>query len=191
MSVEELNVRQARSLAGLASFSSLRRLILSGCDPVALDMLPALGQLRMLRIEDSALDNLDGIASFSLLAATLPRNFLKDLTPLLEVSSLLQVDVSGNPLSEYSYQEVIPQLEANGCRVKGSGELEWRTTVHLHDGGVPVSVYADGSGYRLCRPGLALTDFPQYEHPVLSEVAVRSLLSGEPREAYAYFDQGR
>ncbi|MGW4159524.1 hypothetical protein [Streptomyces sp. NPDC004788] len=188
-SVEELNVRQARSLDGLDQFGSLRRLILSGCDPVSLDDVKVLSRLRILRVEDSALRELSGIESLPLLAATLRRDFITDLTPLLRVSSLLEADVVGNPLSEYSYREVIPQLLAADCRVTFSGELEWRTTARLHAEGVPVSVYSDGSDFRLCRPGLALTDAPQYEHPLVSEAEVRSLLTGDPQAAYVHFEE--
>ncbi|MEW1724980.1 hypothetical protein [Streptomyces sp. NPDC093109] len=189
-SITGLNIRNAENLSRLDGFSSLKRLVIVGCDPIGSNLFSGLDGLRSLVVEDSGLREISEVGSTSLLNFSIPRNFVEDLAPLLSISSLLQFDVTGNPLSEYSYREVIPEMIHNGCRVQASEELEWKLTLRLHSEGVPISCYESPDGYRLCRPGLELTDSPQYAHPVISLEDIRKLLRGDPLMAHEYFDQG-
>ncbi|GAB2889025.1 leucine-rich repeat domain-containing protein [Streptomyces mayteni] len=186
-SVTELVMQRVRDLGPIADFRSLEQLILVGCDPVSVRQIESLTKLRMLSIEDSALRDLSGVASLPILNFSMPRDFVADIEPLLHVPTLLQVDVTGNPLSDVSYREVIPKLVENGCRVRFSQELEWRVTVHLQTAGVGVACYGSARGYRLCRPGLGLTDAPQYGHPVITKKDAEGLLEGDPEGALRFF----
>ncbi|GAA2254256.1 hypothetical protein GCM10010232_49080 [Streptomyces amakusaensis] len=171
-------------------FPSLQRLIITGCDPVSVEQFSMLEGLRTLTLEDSGFSDLSGIESLPLLSVSFPRNCVKDLRSLLGIPHLLQVDVTGNPLSDHSFHQIIPALRESGCRVTASEELEWKLTVRLHSAGVRISCYRDpqGQGYKLFRPGLGLTDAPQYAHPLVSAGDIRALLTGDPSAAHRYFD---
>ncbi|MDT0319360.1 hypothetical protein [Streptomyces millisiae] len=186
--IDELYIRNARSLAGIERCSSVEILIIVGCDPVRIRDLVSLSSLRSLTIRDSGISDLQGIAELALRSFTAPRNFIGDVSDLLSCGRLQSVDLTGNPLSEDSYFEVIPTLRRKLRQVQYSEELEWRVTVHLHQHGVPVSCYASDRGYRLCRPGLRLTGSPEFAHPVITEEGVRELLR-DPESAYRYFDR--
>lgn len=184
----ELHVRNARSLSGIASCASLEILILVGCDPVDLGALAGLSGLRSLTISDSGLHSLVGVADLSLRRLTVPRNFINDASELLACRRLQSADLTGNPLSDASFHDVIPELAKKLRRVRHSGELAWRVTTHLHRNDVPVCCYQDDRGYRLSRPGLRLTPSPEFAHPVITEEAARALLR-DPQRAYAHFDR--
>ncbi|MFC5150361.1 hypothetical protein [Streptomyces amakusaensis] len=187
-SVDSLNLRNAKEITDLGLFTSLQRLIITGSDPVSVGHFSMIEGLRTLTLEDSGFSDLSGIESLSLLSLAIPRNWVTDISPVLNMSTLLQIDVTGNPLSEHSWRHVIPAMRDSGCRVKASGELEWRLTVHLHSAGVRISCYKNSEDYRLCRPGLGLTDLPQYAHPIVSLEDVRELLAGDPSAAHRYFE---
>ncbi|MEU6609180.1 hypothetical protein ABZ922_29695 [Streptomyces shenzhenensis] len=186
-SVTELVMQRVRDLGPIADFRSLEQLIMVGCDPVSVRRIESLAKLRMLSIEDSALRDISGIESLPILNFSMPRDFVADIEPLLHVPTLLQVDVTGNPLSDVSYREIIPKLVEKGCRVQFSQELEWRVTVRLQAAGVGVACYESARGYRLCRPGLGLTDAPQYGHPVITKEDAEGFLKGDPEESLRFF----
>lgn len=186
----DLHIRRAVSLDGIGEFTSVSLLTLVGCDPVLIDRLQGLRELRNLNIRDSGLCDIEGIEEIPLRGFYAPRNVLQDIEPLLRMPDLVTVDVRGNPLSEDSYRSIVPRLVQNGCRVDSSGELEWKLTVRLHASGVPISCYRDESGYRLNRPGMALTKYPDYAHPKISENEAVRLLNSEPERAYEYFRSG-
>ncbi|MBI0296216.1 leucine-rich repeat domain-containing protein [Streptomyces sp. PRKS01-29] len=186
-SLNELHVRNARSLKGIQYCSSLEILIIVGCDPVDIRDLMDISGLRSLTIRDSGLMDLQGVTELSLRSFTVPRNFLSDVSSLLSCSRLQSADLTGNPLTEDSYFRVIPELRKKLRRVRSSDELEWRVTAHLHRCGVFVSCYKDDRGYRLCRPGMGLTGSPEFAHPVITEDGAQSLLR-DAQKAYEYFD---
>lgn len=186
--VDMLHVANAKDFRELEGCSSLKTLIVVGSDPVSLadfDKLP----LRFLTITDSALGEISEIERLSLLGLDVPRNCIRDIAALRTEPKPKFIDVTGNPLSERSYREVIPDLVSQGRRVKFSAELEWEATVRLHDAGIPVCCYMDNLGYRLCRPGLQLTELPQFAHPVVTEDDVRRLLDDDPRTVLQYFER--
>ncbi|MEU2668534.1 hypothetical protein ABZ622_06605 [Streptomyces sp. NPDC007164] len=186
--IQDLHIRNSRNLEVLAQCGSLEILLLVACDPVDTDNVSRLGSLRSLTVRDSGMASVSGLATLSLLSFYAPRNFIYDITPLMSISRLRNLDLTGNPLSENSYRHLVPQLIERGCRVILSDEFEWKLTLHLHAEGVPVSCYKSPQGYRLCRPGLKLTDSPEYAHPVVEKSDAASLLSGNPQRAFQYFE---
>ncbi|MET8969462.1 hypothetical protein [Streptomyces hydrogenans] len=187
--VRELHVKYAVRMSELSNLGSLRIAILVGCDPVRIEDLHNAPKLRTLIVQDSGLVSLDGIGGVPMVKLSLPRNLLEDVVPLLDIEQPCEIDITGNPLSENSYKEVVPELSRKGHRVKVSGELPWSVTRRLNAEGVPVCCYLSTQGYRLSRPGLALTEFPDYNHPVVTVEQVRELLVADPRRAYEYFEQ--
>ncbi|MEU9620464.1 hypothetical protein [Streptomyces sp. NPDC048155] len=185
--IQDLHIRNSRDLRGLDPCTSLEVLVLVACDPVSTDQLSGLGSLRSLTVRDSGMNSVSGLADISLLSCYAPRNFIHDITPLMSIPKLLNLDLTGNPLSEESYRHLVPQLTERGCRVILSDEFEWTVTRHLHSKEVPVSCYMSPQGYRFCRPGLKLTDSPEYAHPVVQKSDAESLLSGDPRRVFQYF----
>ncbi|MEW2065925.1 hypothetical protein [Streptomyces sp. NPDC007346] len=186
--VTDLHVRHARSLYGLRKFGGLEVLTLVACDPVDLSQAAGLKMLSSLNVRDSGLRSVADIPGLPLISCYAPRNFITDITPLMGASRLSNLDLTGNPLSEHSYRELVPRLAEEGCRVLVSDELEWKLTHHLHKQGVPVSCYRKREDYRLCRPGLEITDSPEYAHPVIQRSDVTSLLSGDPHRVHIYFE---
>ncbi|RST19520.1 hypothetical protein EF908_31990 [Streptomyces sp. WAC04770] len=186
--VTDLHIRHSRSLSGIGKCGSLEVLTIVACDPVDFSELANLTSLRSLTVRDSGLRSIADVSALSLLSCYAPRNFITDITPLVNVSGIRNLDVTGNPLSEHSYRDLVPRLIEQGCRVLVSDELEWKLTHHLHAQGVAVSCYRKNKDYRLCRPGLGLTDAPEFAHPVIQESDVASLLTGDPHKAHTYFE---
>ncbi|WP_327368804.1 hypothetical protein [Streptomyces sp. NBC_01217] len=186
--IQDLHIRNSRDLRGLDRCSSLEILVLVACDPVRTEQLSDLDSLRSITVRDSGMDSVSGLSDLSLLSCYAPRNLIHDITSLMSIPRLLNLDLTGNPLSEESYRRLVPQLVEKGCRVILSNEFEWNLTRYLHAKGVPVSCYMSQQGYRLCRPGLKLTDSPEYAHPVVQKSDVESLFEGDPRRVLQYFE---
>ncbi|MFD9869132.1 hypothetical protein ACFXI8_26790 [Streptomyces niveus] len=187
--VTGLHIRHSRRLSRLGECTGLEILTLVGCDPVDLEV-SGLRSLRSLTIRDSGLESVAGISSLPLVSFYAPRNFITDLSPLMDAPRLMNLDVTGNPLSEHSYRATLPRLARQGCRITASAELEWKLTRHLHAKGIPVSCYRKDGTYRLCRPGLRLTNAPEYAHPAIQEGEVRILLDGDPGRVHRHFEDG-
>jgi hypothetical protein len=186
--ISDLLVRNTHALTGLDLCTSLEILTIVGSGRMGGKDLSSLESLCSLSVRDSGMNSLAGLTELSLLSCYLPRNLIHDIEPLMGIQRLQNLDLTGNPLSEESYHHLAPQLSERGCRVMISGEFKWNVTRHLHSNGVGVSCYRDRQGrYRLCRPGLALTDSPDWGHPVITECDVSSLIEGDPRRALEYF----
>lgn len=68
----------------------------------------------------------------------LPLNATEDITALRSgLPKLREVDLTGNPLSEGSYSEVVPELRQLSETVTVCEEREWQITRKLHTAGVP------------------------------------------------------
>lgn len=193
--VVDLHVWHARSLFGLDRCSDLQLLIAIGCD-AAIDLahLVRLENLKCLIVRDSGLNTLDALNGNSWttpLSFYTPRNCITDATPLTRIPQLQNADLTGNPLSEHSYRNVVPALRERGTRVLTSGELEWKVTRQLHEQGIPVSCYKKkgASTFTLCRPGPELTDSPEYGHVSLQQKEVESLLTGNPEGVLRFFPE--
>ncbi|MFC8535553.1 hypothetical protein ACFUJY_16565 [Streptomyces sp. NPDC057249] len=185
--ITELHVTHAKSLAGLEKFPDLEILILAGCDPVVLDALPALEKLLSLRIHDSGLRRLEGIANFpSLRLLATPRNLIQDLSPLLECD-LADLEIDGNPLTRNSYDVAIPELTRRGCNVSRSQEREWRASLRCREEGIPLGCYRSGDDYYLFSPGLEVTESPDTDHPKVEIEEVEDLLAREPGKLLELF----
>ncbi|WP_435598431.1 hypothetical protein [Streptomyces anulatus] len=194
-SVKALHVWHARTLFGLDRCSNLQLLIAVGCD-ASIDLADVIGleRLSCLIVRDSGVNNLNALDHRSWttrLSLYTPRNCITDAAPLTRIPRLQDADLTGNPLSETSYRNVVPALREQGTRVLVSGELEWKVTHHLHEHGIPVSCYKKkgASAFTLCRPGLELTDSPEYGHIDLQEREVRSLLNGNPENSLRFFPE--
>ncbi|MGW1433304.1 hypothetical protein ACWD6K_32380 [Streptomyces sp. NPDC002431] len=188
-SVSELATKYVTDPSSIKYCKKLKIAILIGCDPFSLQALEGLEGLRFLTVQDSGLHDFRGVENLNLWKLQAPRNFVEDLTPLLDLESSCEIDVTGNPISPQSYSEVVPELSHRGHHIKLSEELPWKVTVRLHSEGVKVSCYQGRGGFRLCRPGLALTSSPDYSHPVISVDQTRELLTCPPHHAYSYFER--
>ncbi|MFJ5726388.1 hypothetical protein [Streptomyces sp. NPDC093149] len=160
-SVTDLAVKYSTDLSAVGSCTHLEIAIFIGCDPISFEIFNTLRTLKSLIIQDGGLRVLCGLGRLGAQKLAFPRNFIEDLSPLLELKQPCEIDVTGNPLSEDSYCNVLPELSRRGHRVKASGELLWKVTKRLHSEGVPVCCYR-GRGpneYRLCRPRTFLDCF--------------------------------
>lgn len=189
--IEKLHVLRARDLSGLESCTSMRHLVLSGCDPVSFQTLTGMRDLEVAIVEYCGLKRLDGVEelSDSFLYLKAPNNSIEDLSPLLDCPGLNRLEVQGNPLSEQSYLEVLPRLRSRGVQVFASGEREWRLTRRLHEIGLPFSYYHSDEGHQLCRPGLSYTDWPATGHPIIDPDDLERLIDGEPTRIHELFAQ--
>ncbi|MGW1411817.1 hypothetical protein [Streptomyces sp. NPDC002403] len=187
--VTELAIKYCREIEPLRTAQNLRIAILIGCDPVSTRVFGGLGRLKSLTIQDSGLRTVNDLINPALQKLTIARGFIEDLTPLKELQQPCVIDVTGNPLSRSSYKEVIPELRRRGHQVKALGEIPWRVSHRLHSEGVSIACYRGTEGYRLCRPGLSSTKYPDYSHPLISEDQAQELLTGDPRRAHSYFER--
>lgn len=186
--IKDLYVSYSTSLAGLQNFPDLEVLILAGCDPVSPEIFPNLNHLVSLRIHDSGLCEIKGIKNFPALhLLSIQRNMVQDLKPLLE-SNISSLEVEGNPLSEQSYYEVLPELVERGCKVSCSQEREWRITLRMQAAGIPLVCYASDGRYHLCSPGLGVTKVPDYDHPEVEIDELEGTLNRNPSELLSIFE---
>ncbi|BBJ38581.1 hypothetical protein SSPO_012990 [Streptomyces antimycoticus] len=189
-SITTLSLRHARTLEGLGQCTRLEILILTGCDMASLsDPLSGISSLTALVCHDSALSDIGGLADAQIGRMDLQRNLITDLSPLIDYPALQRIDVTGNPLSVESYRFIIGRLQDRGCLVRNSGEREWAINLRMHELDLPFSYYLDAKGYRLCRPGLGLTDLPEANHPIINPNDLEMLLSKDPSLVSTFFDK--
>jgi Leucine-rich repeat (LRR) protein len=188
--INYLHVSYSRSLVSLSELRGLEILQLIGCDPVDLTQLGTLPEIVTIVAKFSNLESLSGIEKFpSLTRLTIEMNQIRDLDPLLQCPKLRHLAVQGNPLSETSYREIVPQLQEKGIRVSFSDEPDWRMTIELQRRGFPYCFYKAHDGTRICRPGLALTDLPDLSHPIVSRKELTKLLGQSPEEVPGLFER--
>ncbi|MFF5720844.1 hypothetical protein [Streptomyces buecherae] len=179
-SVTYLHVYHAIELDGLRLCPNIKILALTGCDPVSIDTLDHLANLASLTIEHCNITSISGVEPFPLNALRLRFGFIEDVSALLALDDLLNVDVTGNPLTEDSYFNVLPHLRERGVSVTCSAEAEWRLTRRLRMAGLPFVYYEGFGGNRLARPGLTATDRPEADHPLVNPEQLESLLGENP-----------
>lgn len=185
---DALTVSRARGLDGIGLCSGVRILVLSGCDLRSIADVQHLTELRLLDVTDSALDDIEGLVALGdLHTVGIKRSSLRDISPLLRCGPLVEVNVAGCPLSDESYREVIPELISRGCMVTAPGERERQLMNRLWEYGLPFSYYSSAQGHRLSRPGLALTETPQMNHPVIAPDDLEELLASDPTAVEALF----
>ncbi|MEV1008860.1 hypothetical protein [Streptomyces sp. NPDC049881] len=183
-----LKVRHARTYEGVSECSGLQILLLVGSGSHELPLLEPLDRLTRLVISDSALRTVKGVGDCpSIRDLEIARNFLQDLSPLLACPHLRRVDVTGNPLSRASYEEVIPELTRRGVKVSAPTLQERDLMLRMQAIGLPFAYYQLGGSYRLCRPGLELTDMPEADHIKMSPQDVQDLLDHDPDSLRSIF----
>ncbi len=100
----------------------------------SLEPLETLSKLERLEVTQSTLRDLSNIGLFSALhVATLDFNLIEDASPLLELEGICSIGLSGNPLSEKSYYEVVPALREDGKGVYVDDEEIWRLCRDIHE----------------------------------------------------------
>ncbi|WP_424862912.1 hypothetical protein [Streptomyces sp. MMS24-I29] len=191
-SVDDLHISSNEGLAGLDALSSLELLILVACDPVDTAQLSRCKSLSTLTARLTGMADLGGLAELNLLSCYVPQNCIRDIDPLMNISRLRNLDVTGNPLSEHTYNVLIPELRERGCRVIMSERFEWGITRRFHDAGIPISCYGNKAdsrdGYRLGIAGLRFTESPHFGHPYITTSQAEALTKGDLRQAFSHFE---
>ncbi|MFT2016864.1 hypothetical protein ACMA1D_13595 [Streptomyces sp. 796.1] len=185
--ITELQVAHAESLTGLERCRGLEILIMTGCDAASAP-LANMSSLSVVISRDSALEELASFST-SVNVVELMRNRVVDLSPLLRCPHLMRLDVTGNPLSDESYEMVIPELLDRGVKIVKSGEREQKINKLMYEMGLPYSYYRSGREFRLCRPGLRLTSFPERNHPIIPPDALERKLEEQPASVAELFEQ--
>src|SRR5690554_2246112 len=147
------------------NLSSVDRLYIKASWLDALTPFTSMKHLRLLEVEQSILRDISDIEMLeSLDTFNVPFNFIEDVSALLELPNLYWINLRGNPLSEESYYEIVPQLREKGVRPQVDDEDTWRLCreIHRHD---PRATYGDdGRGPRLVVPEL---QFEYFEKGIL------------------------
>jgi hypothetical protein len=175
-----LTVSRAFGIQGIDFCENLEILIMAGCDVRAIPEVQGLRNLLTYVSTDSALENIEGLAGLRVDTVHLKRGRVFDISPLLNCPNLIDVELAGNPLSVTSFREVIPELSRRGCRISAPGESEHKLMLMLREKGLPFSYYQSRKGYRLCRPGLHLTNAPEVNHPLVNPDELESMLKTNP-----------
>lgn len=187
--LDVLTVNHARSLKGISACQNLKILVLAGCELASLEELSSMASLRLVSLADSALGSLDAISELDVHTVHIERSGVTDVSPLLRCPGLVEVKLAGSDLPDNAYDEVIPELQKSGCYVTFPDEVERELTSLLRRSGMSVNCYKRGAEYRLCRPGLTLTDRPEVNHPVISTEEIRAMLSTEPARIATLFER--
>jgi hypothetical protein len=128
-------------------------------DLSALKKLPRLKVLKIMCTDVRDIEILKECESVEVL--DLSFTFIQDITPVLELKHLKELSLLGTPLSEESWNRIIPELlkiknEINTFKIKLSNESKWELTKLMHEKrihGVFSDIYNDHEGI-LVKPGL-------------------------------------
>ncbi|GAB3870244.1 hypothetical protein ACFQ1S_02515 [Kibdelosporangium lantanae] len=186
--VEALAVQRPTDISDLRRFTSLRVLLLSGYGGDDLHPLADL-PISALSIEVSAVSSVAFVAELpSLRRLKVPNNMITEIDALAAYDrGFREVDLTGNPLSDHAYHEVVPVLRERVAELRVSGEREWRLTRRLHASGLPFAYYRNDRGYWLCRPGLEHTDMPSADHMGIEPDQLEAVLDRDPTEIPGLF----
>ncbi|MDL4776658.1 MULTISPECIES: leucine-rich repeat domain-containing protein [Thermomonosporaceae] len=174
-------------LARFPMLSTLHVVGFGGCDLAALAGHPRLASLSM---RFSALADVSAVLTLPMIRRLqLPLNAIEDISALRSgLPKLREVDLTGNPLSEESYCEVVPELRQRVREtVTVSEEREWQITRRLYAAGVPFDYFRHGDTYLLCRPGLAFTGTPDAGHAEIGPDELEAVLQRGPEEVHKLF----
>lgn len=188
--LDALAVLFPRSLADLTRFPKLEALLVIGYGGRDLAPLSNHPQLSTLSVRFSALRDVSAVSTLPMIRRLkLPLNAIEDITVLRSgLPKLREVDLTGNPLSEESYRQVVPELRQKAKEtVTVSGEREWQITRKLYAAGVPFDYFQEGDTYLLCRPGLAFTDKPSAGHAEIAPDELEAVLQRGAEEVYRLF----
>lgn len=188
--LDTLAVLFPRDLSDLTRFPMLTTLHVVGYGGRDLDALTGHPQLATLSMEFSALADISAVLTLPMIRRVqLPLNAIEDITVLRSgLPKLREVDLTGNPLSEESYLEVVPELRQQVREtVTVSEEREWQITRKLHAAGVPFDYFRQGDVNLLCRPGLAFTDTPDAGHAEVGPDELEAILQRGADEVHKLF----
>ncbi|MYV48038.1 hypothetical protein [Streptomyces sp. SID2888] len=189
LGLDVLTINHARSLHGISACRNLMILVLAGCELANLDELSQLTSLGLLSVSDSVIGGIEAIGELDVHTVHIERSGLADISPLLRCSGLIEVRLSGTALSDDAFDRVIPDLKGMGCDVVFPDDVERELTSLLRQTGLSVNCYKRGNAYRLCRPGLSLTDRPEVNHPEVSPVELRATLMSDPGKVATLFER--
>ncbi|MFF9144770.1 hypothetical protein ACF1BN_07930 [Streptomyces sp. NPDC014861] len=187
--LDVLTVNHARGLDGLAACENLAILVLAGCEPANLHELSRLASLGLVSFADSAVGSIGALSGLALHTVHIERSEALDITPLLDCSGLVEVHLKGSALADHAYDTVIPQLRERGIDVVCPDATERELTALLRDKGLRMNYYRRGQEYRLCRPGLSLTERPEVNHPPIAPDDLRAMVASDPAGVAALFDR--
>lgn len=187
--IQELVIQHARDVTGIERCVRLTMLHLLGCDAVDITVISRLTYLDSLVINDSGLMSLDGMGDLPLIQFNIDRNLVTDLTPLLDLRNVQNLDTIGNPLTAESYEEVLPELRSRGMYITASKRSEWELTIRMQGAGLPFICYRKHGVLRLASPGFRLTERPNLGHSVVTEDELREALDEDPQRIYQLFDR--
>ena len=173
--VTDLVVMHARGLAGIQSFGALATLSLIGSDIADWSALAALGRLRVLTIEYSALTEIGWVEALGVQVLGLRGNRVVEIRELGGLASLQSVDLRGNPLSSAAYAWARDVLAAR-VQVQLDDEETWELCRAIQHEGWSAVAYRDARGLRVAWTGLGDSDAPEAGHPVVSPPELRSAL---------------
>ncbi|MEV6639229.1 hypothetical protein [Amycolatopsis sp. NPDC051371] len=187
--LKELTIHHARDLTGIERCAELTMLFVLGCDAVDIKTISRLTSLKSLVVTDSGLTSLDGMGDLSLMQFDISQNLVTDLTPLLSLRNVQNLDTIGNPLTVESYDEVLPELRGRGMYITSSDRSEWELTLRMQEAGLPFICYRADNILRLASPGFRLTKLPDYGHSAVTEDELRKALDEDPQRVYRLFDR--
>jgi hypothetical protein len=187
--LETLPVLRPTDISDLSRFPALRALVLIGYGGTDLRPLAGLS-LVTLDIEVSAVSDLAIIAELPKLRILKARcNAITEIDVLVaDERDFMKVDLTGNPLSDRAYHQVVPKLRERVPRLQLSEEREWRLTRRLYAAGLPFDYYRDDSGsFRLCRPGIEYTPNPNADHLAIEPDELEAVLDRDLTEIPGMF----
>jgi hypothetical protein len=186
--VETLAVLRATDLGDLTGLTSLRALVLIGYGGRDLGPLASL-PIVALEVEVGAVSDLSVVAQLPRLRILKARNnAIAEIDVLVaDERHFMEVDLTGNPLSDRAYHEVVPRLRERLPQLRVSDEREWRLTRRLRAAGLPFDYYRDDEGYWVCRPGLELTAYPNADHLKIEPDELEEVLDRDPAEIHGMF----
>lgn len=188
--IEALALLFPRDLSDVVHFPMLRTLNVIGYGGRDLAALADHSRLASLSLRFSALADVSAVPTMPMISRLkLPLNAIQDATALLSgLPELREVDLTGNPLSEESYHEVVPALRQRVREsVAVSEEREWQITRKLHAAGIPFDYFRQDDTYLLCRPGLEFTDTPDAGHARIEPADLEAMLQRDPKEIHELF----
>ncbi|TMR92825.1 hypothetical protein [Nonomuraea basaltis] len=186
--VEGVPVLSATDISDLARLTGLRVLRLIGYS--GRDLKPLAGlPIANLTVEVSAVSDLTVVAELPKLQRLTARNNAITEIDVLTAGErhFRELDLTGNPLSDHAYHQVVPVLRERVPQLRVSEEREWRLTRRLYAADLPFDYYRDDEGHWLCRPGLEHTAYPDADHLKIEPDELEELLDRAPSEIPGLF----
>jgi hypothetical protein len=175
-SIEDLAIFHARSLGGLEECTGLATLSLTGCAVGEYDVVSRLPALRVLVIENADLTDVAWATGLPLQTAFVRRSRLRDAMPLLDLTDLQSIDLTGNPLDEQSRAAATADDTDRLCYIDDAETA--RVNVRLADKATGIVAYRRDGALRACATGLDITDWPEAGHVETTVEQLELVVSG-------------